>query len=255
MVQDVAPFFDSRRRQLTTTPAHEQFLRAHPNIEWDNGTMVRLEATAAVRALAKEYRVRLAWSPRHVIHPYRLRVFAPDGHPLAAQARSELARSDRDDALWAFSLWASSGTDRAVVWQLTKRELLRAVFRGLAARGYDERGRHREDGRELRGTLGLTVLDAKHARRLPLDRFGEAVADTLDKHYATWRETNREAEAVPENGTDLWTRSTERNRIAPVEAQTEDRQPSQTSWRPRQRKAQTEDREPSQTSWRPRQRK
>lgn len=180
---DVAKFMRSSDGHLTTTPENARFFRANPTVDHDHGIMTRLEATDAVRRLAKAYRVRLAWSPRHVIHPHRLRFLDPRGHPLAPKIRSDCARKDREDALWAFA--TAMGGDSAVVWQLTKRELLRAVFRSLTALGYDEHGRKKKDGTELRGTLWLTVLQAQHARRLPVERFGDVVADTLDKHYAT----------------------------------------------------------------------
>lgn len=179
---DVAKFMRSQDGHLATTPDNARFFRANPTVDHDHGIMTRLEATDAVRKLAKEYRVRLAWSPRHIIHPHRLRYLDPRGHPLAPKLRSDYARKTREDALWAFA--TAIGGDSAVVWQLTKRELLRAVFRSLAALGYDEHGR-KQDGTELHGTLWLTVSQAQHSRRLPVDKFGEVVADTLDKHYAT----------------------------------------------------------------------
>ncbi|EGX90124.1 hypothetical protein CCM_06543 [Cordyceps militaris CM01] len=178
---DVAKFMRPRDGHLTTTPASAGFFRAHPTVEHDHGTMVRLDDDA-IRQLDRAYGVRLAWSPRHVVHPHRLRFFDPRGHPLAPKLRSDLARKTRETALWAFA--TATGGVSAVVWQLTKRELLRAVFRGLAARGYDEHGR-KADGTELHGTLWLTLWQPQHARRLPPDRFGEVVAETLDRHYAT----------------------------------------------------------------------
>ncbi|OAA60159.1 hypothetical protein ISF_06169 [Cordyceps fumosorosea ARSEF 2679] len=174
---DVAKFIRSRDGHLTTTPETARFLRAHPTIDHDHGTMARLEAAAhtpadaaaAIRRLSQQYGVRLAWSPRHVIHPHRLRFLDPRGHPLAAR-------------VWAFA--TATGGVSAVVWQLTKRELLRAVFRRLAARGYDEHGGRADGGGEIRGTLWLTLWRPQHARRLPVDEFGEVVADVLDRHYA-----------------------------------------------------------------------
>ena len=187
---DVAKFMRPSDGHLTTTPENARFFRANPTVDHDHGIMTRLDATDAVRRLAKTYRVRLAWSPRHVIHPHRLRFLDPRGHPLAPKIRSDCARKAREDALWAFA--TAVGGDSAVVWQLTKRELLRAVFRSLTALGYDEHGR-KQDGTELCGTLWLTVSQAQHARRLPVEAFGEVVADTLDKHYATRPEERRAA--------------------------------------------------------------
>ncbi|XWW94258.1 hypothetical protein V2A60_002201 [Cordyceps javanica] len=191
---DVAKFVRNRDGHLTTTPENARFFREHPTVDHDHGTMIRLDATDAVRRLAQAYGVRLAWSPRHVIHPHRLRYLDPHGHPLAPKLRSDCARKTREKALWAFA--TSTAGVSAVVWQLTKRELLRSVFRSLATRGYDEHGR-KADRTELHGTLWLTVWEPQHARRLSVDNFGEVVADTLDKHYAT-RPEQRNAASLAE---------------------------------------------------------
>ncbi|KAJ6785268.1 hypothetical protein PWT90_07702 [Aphanocladium album] len=226
---DVAKFFDSRSGVLATTPANAEFFRTHPNVDHDHGKMERIEATDAVRALSKEYNVRLAWSSRHMIHPYRLRYFDPRGHPLAAKMRSDLARRDKEDTLWAFALSWGTAVDSAVVWQLTKRELLRAVFASLTTLGYDEHGRHK-DGRRLKGTLWLMVTNAKHTRALPADRFGQVVADTLDKHYATRPETRTEALAPPAKDEDWLTESMKKARV-------DDQGPRNTSGRSSRRPA------------------
>ncbi|KAM3502802.1 hypothetical protein MY11210_008952 [Beauveria gryllotalpidicola] len=187
---DVAKFMSPRNGHLTTTPAFARFFRENPAVEHDHGVMARLDATEEVRRLDKAYGARLAWSPRHVVHPHRLRFLDPHGHPLAPKIRSDHAKKTREHALWAFA--TSVGGVSAVVWQLTKRELLRAVFCSLAARGYDKYGR-KEDGTELHGTLWLTVWRPQHARRASAKAFGEVVADTLDKHYATRPEERRAA--------------------------------------------------------------
>ncbi|KAM3507331.1 hypothetical protein MY10362_001857 [Beauveria mimosiformis] len=200
---DIAKFMNPRNGHLTTTPAFARFFRENPTVEHDHGVMARLDATAEVRRLDKAYGVRLAWSPRHVLHPHRLRFLDPHGHPLAPKIRSDHAKKTREHALWAFA--TSIGGVSAVVWQLTKRELLRAVFGSLAARGYDKYGR-KEDGTELHGTLWLTVWRPQHARRASAKAFGEVVADTLDKHYATRPEERRAAATV--NGGDAQGQST-----------------------------------------------
>ncbi|PMB64293.1 hypothetical protein BM221_009679 [Beauveria bassiana] len=194
---DVAKFMNPRNGHLTTTPAFVRFFRENPTVEHDHGVMARFDASAQVRRLDKAYGARLAWSPRHVLHPHRLRFLDPHGHPLAPKIRSDHAKKTREQALWAFA--TSVGGVSAVVWQLTKRELLRAVFCSLAARGYDKHGR-KEDGTELHGTLWLTVWRPQHARRASAEAFGEVVADTLDKHYATRPEERRRAAAMVNGG-------------------------------------------------------
>ncbi|OAR02283.1 hypothetical protein LLEC1_07286 [Akanthomyces lecanii] len=166
------------------------------------------------------------------------------------EIRSDYARKAREDALWAFAT-AIAG-DSAVVWQLTKRELLRAVFRSLTSLGYNEHGR-KQDGTELRGTLWLTVLQAQHARRLPVESFGEVVADTLDKHYAT-RPEERCAAAVAGAGEAEKDKRGERELGDGIERRANNTKP----WTPRERAVSTGGRRVPggetevPTAWRPR---
>lgn len=186
---DVTKFLDVRTGQLSTTPAFARFFRDHPTVEFDHGKMTRLDARdardpsiRALTAVAKQYGVRLAWSPLHVIHPHHLGFFTPRGHPVASKIRSDYARRDREEALWTFGTLLCAPA-RAVVRFRAKRALVGAVHRGLRDLGYKS-GRREADGKEVHGTLWLAVTDPLRAAEGSPKEFGRVVAEALDKLYA-----------------------------------------------------------------------
>lgn len=166
---------------LLTTRENADFFRAH-DIEPDNGRMQRLAPDPpGLAALAAEYRVVLAFSRLHVVHPHDVRYFDPRGHPLAAMKRLQYARKKADEPLWILFTVRGVGT-AAVVRGLTRRRLVGALHGALARLGY-ARAPGLAPDREIRGTLWISMLDPIATAARPADRFGRELAAALDREF------------------------------------------------------------------------
>lgn len=163
--------------KLLTTRENKEFLLEN-DLEPDNGRMTRFAAGPELHRLAADFNATFAFSPRHILHPHDLRYFEPRGHPLAAMKRAEYARRTREQPLWI--MVTSVGGASAVVRTLTRRRLARAIHAALEAMGYRS-APGSGPGREIRGTIWVTVHDPVKAARQSAERFGKVVAAALDR--------------------------------------------------------------------------
>ncbi|KAL7822859.1 hypothetical protein V8C26DRAFT_436974 [Trichoderma gracile] len=163
--------------RLLTNRENRDFLTAH-NLEPDNGAARRLTTGPALQNASKAYNATIAFSPRHIIHPHDLRFFDPRGHPLAAARRAKYLRKTLEEPLWIMMTGAGASS---VVRTLTQRRLKCAIYRCLEDLGFRNGV---GDGKEIRGTLWITIHDPVKASKLSPWPFGEAVARALTSRCA-----------------------------------------------------------------------
>ncbi|PNY18160.1 Uncharacterized protein TCAP_07598 [Tolypocladium capitatum] len=180
--EDVKRFVAADGR-LMTTRENKEFLLAH-DLEPDNGRMTRFTAGPDLHRLAADFNATFAFSPRHVVHPHDLRYFEPRGHPLAAMKRAEYARKTRQQPLWI--MVTSVGGPSAVVRTLTRRRLASAIHGALEAMGYRS-APGSAPGKEIRGTIWVTIHDPVKAASQSAERFGTVVAAALDRQCSQRR--------------------------------------------------------------------
>lgn len=173
--QDASKFVRANGR-LVTSPENVDFFRQH-GIEPDNGAMSRFEGGPPLRAIVAKHRLSLAFSRRHVLHPYDLPVFDPRGHPLAPMKRADYVRKTREQPLWF--IFTAAGAASPVVRTLTQRRLARAAHEALEAIGYALAPGMAPD-KEIRGTLWVVMHDPVRAATLSPPVFGAALAAALD---------------------------------------------------------------------------
>lgn len=159
---------------LQTTRENHDFLAAY-DLEHDNGTMTRFQGNRELQRVITSYGVTVAYSPKYVINPYDLHLFDPRGHPLAPKMRSEYVRKLADEPLWIIT--TAGGAQSAVVRMLPQRQLKGAVFKALADLGFPS-GKG-QNGKDLRGTLWLSLHDPTKSAKQPPEAFGRAVASNL----------------------------------------------------------------------------
>lgn len=162
--------------RLITTAENRAFLLEH-DLEPDNGTMSHFTSGPELQRVASEFNVTLAYSPRHVIHPFDLRFFEPRGHPLASMKRAKYLQKTREEPLWIYM--TGVGGVSAVVRSLPQRRMKGALYRALEDLGYRSGGNG--DGKEIRGTLWVTVHNPIKAAALPAEQFGRVVAAALER--------------------------------------------------------------------------
>ncbi|KAJ4865036.1 hypothetical protein T069G_01566 [Trichoderma breve] len=158
--------------KLQTTPETMNFLIEH-NLEPDNGAARRLTTGPGLQNVSKAYHATIAFSPRHIIHPHDLRFFDPRGHPLAAARRAKYLRKSQQEPLWIMITGAGAAS---VVRTLTQRRLKSAIYRSLEDLGFRNGV---GAGKEIRGTLWITIHNPVAASKLAPEPFGEAVARAL----------------------------------------------------------------------------
>ncbi|KAL7818776.1 hypothetical protein V8C44DRAFT_319052 [Trichoderma aethiopicum] len=163
--------------KLFTSHENRDFLTRY-NLEPDNGAARRLTTGPAIQNASKAYNATIAFSPRHIIHPHDLRFFDPRGHPLAAARRAKYLRKTLEEPLWIMLTGAGASS---VVRTLTQRRLKCAIYRSLEDLGFPNGV---GDGKEIRGTLWITIHDSVKASKLSPWPFGEAVARALTSRCA-----------------------------------------------------------------------
>ncbi|KAL6883858.1 hypothetical protein HDV57DRAFT_431544 [Trichoderma longibrachiatum] len=163
--------------KLLTNHQNRDFLTKY-NLEPDNGAARRLTTGPAIQNASKAYNATIAFSPRHIIHPHDLRFFDPRGHPLAAARRAKYLRKTLEEPLWIMLTGAGASS---VVRTLTQRRLKCAIYRSLEDLGFPNGV---GDGKEIRGTLWITIHDSVKASKLSPWPFGEAVARALTSRCA-----------------------------------------------------------------------
>lgn len=164
--------------KLLTTPQNRDFLLKH-GLEPDNGRMIRFNGGSELSRAASDFSATLAYSPRHIIHPFDLRYFDPRGHPLAPMKRAKYAQKTWQEPMWI--MITSVGSMSAVVRTLTRRRLTRHVYEALHTLGYRPGS---QDGVAsiVWGTLWITIHDPVKAATQSPERFGCLVADALVKY-------------------------------------------------------------------------
>lgn len=171
--------FYKQSGQLLTTDENVDFFQRYPNLEPDNGKLVPLKGGPELRDVTARYGIRVAFSPRHILHPHHLVYFDPRGHPLTPSIRAKYARKTTEEPLWAVSVGFMTGS--AVVSMLPRRTIKGSVFRRLEELGYKNGV---AEGKEIRGTLWLMLLDPLKTVQYEADGFGRVVADVLDQRYS-----------------------------------------------------------------------
>jgi hypothetical protein len=166
--------------KLMTTAQNRDFFLEH-DLEPDNGRMVRFSAGSELSRAASDFSAALAYSPRHIIHPFDLRFFEPRGHPLAPMKRAQYARKTQQEPVWI--IITCLGGVSAVVRTLTRRRLMKCVYQALQELGYQSAS-PKGGASKVRGTLWITVHDPIKAARQSSERFGRLIADALVKHCA-----------------------------------------------------------------------
>ncbi|KYK59787.1 hypothetical protein DCS_00921 [Drechmeria coniospora] len=182
-IPEAAERFIGPKGQLLTTRENVDFIVAN-DLEPDNGTMARFTPGPEMKRIAADFGVALAFSPRHVIHPFDLRAFDPRGHPLAAMKRAQLARKIHEDSLWI--IMTSAGGVSAVVRSMTQNKLVKELHLALEAMGYRS-GTGRGPTKEIRGTFWVTIFDPVKAAGQSAERFGKTVAAALDQECSRRR--------------------------------------------------------------------
>ncbi|PTB70563.1 hypothetical protein BBK36DRAFT_1165087 [Trichoderma citrinoviride] len=174
--QEAKKFVKPDGRLLTNRENRDFF--ATYNLEPDNGAARRLTTGPALQNASKAYNATIAFSPRHLIHPHDLRFFDPRGHPLAAARRDKYRRKTLEEPLWIMLTGAGASS---VVRTLTQRRLKCAIYRSLEDLGFRNGV---GNGKEIRGTLWITIHDPVKASKLSPWPFGEAVAKALASRCA-----------------------------------------------------------------------
>ncbi|KHN98768.1 uncharacterized protein MAM_03230 [Metarhizium album ARSEF 1941] len=167
--------------KLLTTPQNRDFLLQH-GLEPDNGRMTLLHGGPELSRAASDFSAMLAYSPRHIIHPFDLRYFEPRGHPLAPMKRAKYAHKTRHEPMWI--MVSCAGNASAVVRTLTRRRLTRCIYEALHGLGYRAGSRNGEVSK-VWGTLWVVVHDPVKAATQSPERFGRVVADALVKNCRT----------------------------------------------------------------------
>ncbi|EQK98993.1 hypothetical protein OCS_05292 [Ophiocordyceps sinensis CO18] len=163
---------------LLTTRENVRFLVEH-DIEPDNARMSPFMSQPEMRKISAEYRVRIAFSPRHVLHPFDMHYFDPKGHPLADMTRTRYARKKLEEPLWIMFTMRAAGVS-AVVRVLTQRRLAGALHEALEGLGYSL-APGLGARKEIRGTLWISVLEPTATAAKPAKWFGKEVAAALDR--------------------------------------------------------------------------
>ncbi|KAM4064890.1 hypothetical protein HRG_004756 [Hirsutella rhossiliensis] len=163
---------------LLTTRENVRFLLEN-DIEPDNARMRPFTSQPEMRKISAEYRAKIAFSSRHVLHPFDMKYFDPKGHPLAAMTRSRYARRKLDEPLWIMFTTRAAGAS-AVVRGLTQRRLAGALHGALEELGYTL-APGLGARKEIRGTLWISLLDPIATAAKPAQRFGKEVAAALDR--------------------------------------------------------------------------
>ncbi|KAL7940424.1 hypothetical protein V8C42DRAFT_242569 [Trichoderma barbatum] len=158
--------------RLQTTRETRDFFVTH-NLEPDNGAARRLTTGPGLQNVSKAYHATIAFSPRHIIHPHDLRFFDPRGHPLAPARRAMYLRKSLQEPLWIMITGAGAAS---VVRTLTQRRLKASIYRSLENLGFQNGV---AKGKEIRGTLWITIHNPVAASKLAPEPFGEAVARAL----------------------------------------------------------------------------
>ncbi|OAQ68574.1 hypothetical protein VFPPC_04798 [Pochonia chlamydosporia 170] len=164
--------------KLQTTQQNLDFLVEH-GLEVDNGRMIRISAGSELSRAATNYSVTVAYSPRHIIHPFDLRYFDPRGHPMAAMVRVKYAQKTQEEPLWI--MVTAAGGSPAVVRSVTQRRFTRCLhdaFRELRS----EPGPKRQVARRMQGTLWITFHNPIKAARHSPERFGRVIANGLVRY-------------------------------------------------------------------------
>ncbi|KAG6019103.1 hypothetical protein E4U41_003405 [Claviceps citrina] len=164
--------------RLLTNQVTRDFLVEH-DIEPDHGRMTWLSAGPELSRVGSDFTARLAYSPKHVLHPHDLRFFDPRGCPVAAKKRADYARKKQEKPLWIFT--TSLAGVSAVVRHRTQQKLTRSVYEALGELGHPTTVTTPGDRArvEVWGTLWITLLDPLRAAGHCPERFGRVVADAL----------------------------------------------------------------------------
>ncbi|KOS18194.1 hypothetical protein ESCO_003252 [Escovopsis weberi] len=174
-IPEEAKKFITKGGRLLTTPENEAFLLEH-GIEPDNGTMLRLPVKELGGTTAA------AFSRRHVIAPYHLRFFDPRGHSLASAMRYKYKELSETTPLWVMTTVA--GAASPVVRATAARKIKRSLRAALERLGYDEL-QGQGPGRQIRGTLWLTIMNPIAVLAMSEDRLGTSLARVLHEQHSS----------------------------------------------------------------------
>ncbi|KAI9163388.1 hypothetical protein HJFPF1_04998 [Paramyrothecium foliicola] len=158
-----------------TTSENARFLQKY-DIDWDIGKTTKFPVTGELRSLTKSS-LQLAWSPRHIIHPYQLLNLSPRGQPLAPLFRDRYREKTLKQPLWLYV--TSMNGNSAVVRTTARSRVKKAILTALEGLGYTAEGVGAN--REIRGTLWITDTNSIRSVNLPLAKVGKLIAEELVK--------------------------------------------------------------------------
>lgn len=149
------------------------------DLEHDTANTQRMQSDSAdMRTVRSRFGLVPSWTPKHLVDPYKLDVFAPRGHALQAQAMARLRERAEARPLWILTTFAP-GTQQTIRFTLGKR-LRAAIYIALEEKGYDMYG-YKPDGTMIRGTLWLHAPEPIKAVNERKELFGPPMVRLLEE--------------------------------------------------------------------------